>query len=87
METNIVTFFLSLTSADRAVLALGSAWIFYLFSRTRGRMASPFGPRPLPFVGNMFQIPQKNEWPTFEAWAMKYGGCSPELPNKKHFIL
>ena len=67
----------SLTSIDRAILAFGSAWIVYLLSRKRG-MPRPPGPHPLPLVGNMFQIPQKDEWPVYEAWAKKYGGCSGE---------
>ena len=67
----------SLTSIDKAILAFGSAWIVYLLSRKRG-MPRPPGPHPLPLVGNMFQIPQKDEWPVYEAWAKKYGGCSGE---------
>ncbi|KXN85410.1 O-methylsterigmatocystin oxidoreductase [Leucoagaricus sp. SymC.cos] len=58
---------------DRAVLALGGAWIIYLLSRTRGGTPLPPGPRPLPLFGNMFQIPQKDEWPIYEAWAKEYG--------------
>ena len=73
---NISTLLPSITSMDGAVLALGSAWIIYLLSRTRGGTPLPPGPRPLPLVGNMFQIPQKDEWPIYEAWAKKYGRSS-----------
>ncbi|KAF9457241.1 cytochrome P450 [Collybia nuda] len=64
---------LSLTGTDGAVLTVGGAWILYLLSRARGGTPLPPGPRPLPLVGNMFQIPQKDEWPVYEAWAKKYG--------------
>lgn len=76
MATNIPTFLSSLTNTDGAVLTLGGAWILYLLLARRGGTPLPPGPRPLPLVGNMFQIPQKDEWPIYEGWAKKYGGNS-----------
>ena len=66
----------SLTSMDKGVLAFGGVWIVLLLLRRRGGIPYPPGPYPLPLVGNMFQIPQKDEWPVYEAWAKKYGVCS-----------
>ncbi|KAG6918232.1 hypothetical protein DXG01_015825 [Tephrocybe rancida] len=73
MSTSIAEILSSLTNTDGAVLALGGAWIVYLLWRSKGVGPFPPGPRPLPLVGNMFQIPQKDEWPIYEAWAKKYG--------------
>ncbi|KAK0479597.1 cytochrome P450, partial [Armillaria novae-zelandiae] len=48
------------------------AW--YLFRRTR-RSITPFppGPRGLPLIGNLFDMPSEKEWLTFAEWGVKYG--------------
>ncbi|PPQ81185.1 hypothetical protein CVT26_010295 [Gymnopilus dilepis] len=73
MATSFSAFLPSLTVTDGAILTLGTAWVVYLLSRAGGDTPLPPGPRPLPLVGNMLQIPQKDEWPIYEAWAKKYG--------------
>ncbi len=78
MATSISAFLPSLNSTDGAVLTLGSAWLLYLLLTRKEGIPHPPGPRALPLVGNMFQIPQKDEWPIYEAWAKKYGENSCE---------
>ena len=78
MATSISAFLPSLSSTDGAVLTLGSAWLLYLLLTRKEGIPHPPGPRALPLVGNMFQIPQKDEWPIYEAWAKKYGGGACE---------
>ena len=39
----------------------------------RQRLPLPPGPKGLPFVGNLYQIPDTNPWRTFRKWHQKYG--------------
>lgn len=45
-----------------------------------GRLPLPPGPKPLPIVGNIRDIPLGvPQWELYEAMAQKYGTCSPAL--------
>ncbi|KAI0043715.1 cytochrome P450 [Auriscalpium vulgare] len=43
-----------------------------MFTR-RGGLPLPPGPRPLPFLGNVLDMPRKHEWKTFTRWREVYG--------------
>ncbi|KAF8496294.1 cytochrome P450 [Gautieria morchelliformis] len=54
------------------LLAVGISGVVMLrWSRSKTPLAP--GPRPLPMVGNLFQMPREQEWHTYQAWARKYG--------------
>ncbi|KAI0260510.1 cytochrome P450 [Gloeopeniophorella convolvens] len=50
--------------------------LLLLVRHVRGpHLAAPLppGPKGLPFIGNVLQMPQTNEWETFREWGQKWG--------------
>ena len=54
------------------VLGLLVAALLYLFS-ARGRQTLPPGPKQLPFLGNVHQLPAIDQHKTFAQWGEQYG--------------
>ncbi|KAH9888316.1 cytochrome P450 [Cubamyces lactineus] len=45
----------------------------FLFGRKASAMRLPPGPKGLPIVGNLFDMPRKTYWKTFTDWSEQYG--------------
>jgi hypothetical protein len=49
----------------------------YIFLRTlfgqQSRSSNPPGPKPLPLIGNLLDMPRTQEWKTFLRWKEQYG--------------
>jgi hypothetical protein len=45
----------------------------FLASCRRSTPPPPPGPKGLPFIGNVFDMPTEQEWYTFADWATRYG--------------
>ena len=58
------------------VLALGGL-AFFVERTSRRRPPYPPGPRRLPIVGNLFNMPSKEEWITYKKWSKAFGTGRP----------
>jgi hypothetical protein len=64
--------------ADNKVVAvaLGGLSFFsilFVYRKTYSSAALPPGPPPLPFVGNVFQVPKERPWLKYAEWTEQYG--------------
>jgi cytochrome P450 len=69
----------SLTWLDIILAALG----LYLVKKMLEKSYPPFppGPKGLPLVGNMLDMPKMQEWITFAKWGQQYGTYLSFLPK------
>ncbi len=57
------------------VLPLVVTFISWLYSTPKRRPSLPLppGPKPLPLLGNLFDVPQEKPWITYMGWSRSYG--------------
>ena len=64
-------------SSPEYLLAIAAALVVFYFLRSRSRnprgLPTPPGPRGLPFIGAIYDVPQEVAWKTFQDWSKKYG--------------
>ncbi|KAF4610285.1 hypothetical protein D9613_010679 [Agrocybe pediades] len=65
-----------LNALDIALVLLTAAvvyWILHSGRRPTSSLPKPPGPKPWPVIGNLLDMPRKQEWETFSEWATTYG--------------
>lgn len=59
--------------------------VTWLVTKTfKQRLPFPPGPKPLPVIGNLLDIPHGKEWLVYQQWAHKYG---KQRFRKNHWVL
>lgn len=59
------------------VLAFAAVWLAQtLLLRTKRKLPLPPGPKPLPLIGNVLDMPREHEWLAFTEWGRQYGTCA-----------
>lgn len=66
----------SLHGLDVLVPAVSFIWLVLIYTakKTAFRHPYPPGPRGLPIIGNVLDMPTSNEWLKAAEWKEKYGG-------------
>ncbi|PBK60905.1 cytochrome P450, partial [Armillaria solidipes] len=65
--------FSSLVPLDIAIALAGLVFVWHLFRLSSRNPPLPPGPRGIPFIGNLLDMPSEKEWLTFAKWGEKYG--------------
>lgn len=79
----------SITIVDIALVSVGVCVLKAYFDKraSAGRQLPP-GPKGLPVVGNVADMPKDKEWLTFTEWGRKFGGiCSVSLFGRPMIII
>lgn len=63
-----------------AAAAFGGLVFYYALSLTRGKRLPP-GPRRLPVIGNVHQMPVESPWMAFSEWGKTYGALTSSLTS------
>lgn len=71
-------------AASIAAVALLGIWAKSATKKTTSRLPYPPGPKPLPLIGNLFDLPRGKDWLVYHDLAKTYGMF---LRNRKQVFL
>ena len=66
-----------LSTLQLSVLSLAVVlWLYHRWTRSPlAGLPLPPGPKPLPIIGNLLDMPTSFNWETYHKWAKEFGGC------------
>ena len=64
---------LSSGSSLATLVVLSVILVYFKNHQTKRETPLPPGPRPLPILGNILDMPSKDEWLTLTRWGQQYG--------------
>ena len=68
---------LNYVQLDLLAAACGALLLCYFYNSKKRNAKPPLppGPKPLPLIGNMKDMPSGKLWETYNHWAEEYGKC------------
>jgi len=68
---------MSLNDKDKLVLLFAIAWAALIYFRRASSRSLPLppGPKRLPLIGNLLNVPKSSEWEAYAQWSKEFGAC------------
>ena len=63
------------------ILAICFASLALVVAARKRRYPLPPGPKGLPFLGSVFEVPKKYEWLAYQEWSRQHGTPLAMLPD------
>lgn len=65
---------LNVMDPSAVAVAVALFGILFIWSRRRNvKLPYPPGPKGLPLIGNLFDVPKQHEWLTYAKWSRDFG--------------
>lgn len=61
------------TRADVCIFVIAATALFIIYLKQRNEEPYPPGPKGLPIIGNILDIPEKKPWVAYRDWSRKMG--------------